>query len=150
MSAPVSVSIRPMAEADLDQVSRIEQASYPVPWRREHFIQELHSPLSAPFVAVRDQEVVGYLCLMSLFEEAQVLNVAVAPEQRGNGIARMLLEVAVATARQRGAEVLVLEVRESNRVAIALYESFGFVRYFVRPGYYEGTEDAILMEKPLQ
>jgi ribosomal-protein-alanine N-acetyltransferase len=62
----------------------------------------------------------------------------------------MLLEWAVGAARERGAEVLALEVRASNHAAIALYEGFGFVRYFVRPRYYEGVEDAILMEKPLR
>jgi len=43
----------------------------------------------------------------------------------------------------------VLEVRQSNVPAIRLYEHFGFVEYFVRKGYYEGKEDALLMEKAL-
>ncbi|BCS53411.1 ribosomal-protein-alanine acetyltransferase [Geobacter sp. SVR] len=138
-----------MERSDLDAVLAIEQDAYPNPWKLEHFIQELHSPLAIPFVAVQDQTVIGYLCLMSLFEEAQILNVAVARLQRGKGIARLLMDTAIRTARERGAELLTLEVRESNRAAIALYESYGFVRYFVRRGYYEGTEDAILMEKTL-
>lgn len=127
----------------------IEQVSYPTPWKREHFLQEIHSHTSFPYVAAIDELVVGYVCLMSLFEEAQILNIAVAPQQRGRGVARMLMELAVSTARERGAEVLSLEVRESNAAAIRLYEAFGFVRYFVRKGYYEGKEDALLMEKML-
>lgn len=149
MSEPGTVYIRPMAKPDLDGVMAIEQVSYPTPWRREHFQQEIYSHTSFPCVAVLDEMVVGYVCLMSLFEEAQILNIAVAPQQRGRGVARMLLELAVSTARERGAEVLVLEVRESNAAAIRLYEEFGFVRYFVRKGYYEGKEDALLMEKLL-
>jgi ribosomal-protein-alanine N-acetyltransferase len=149
MPASDAVIIRPMERADLDAVLAIEQDAYPNPWKLEHFIQEIHSPLSLPFVAVQGQTVVGYLCVMSLFEEAQILNIAVARQQRGQGIARMLMEQAIRTARERGAELLVLEVRESNQAAISLYESFGFTRYFVRPKYYEGTEDAILMEKTL-
>lgn len=127
----------------------IELVSYPVPWKREHFLQEIHSHISFPYVADLDGAVIGYLCLTSLFEEAQILNIAVTPQQRGTGVARMLMETAVNAAREHGAAVLMLEVRESNAAAIKLYEDFGFTRYFVRKGYYEGKEDALLMEKTL-
>lgn len=149
MCAPEQVIIRPMALSDLDAVMAIEQVSSPAPWKRGHFLQEIHSALAFPVVALVDGRVAGYLCLMSLFEEAQVMNIAVAPEQRGRGVGRRLMEHAIAAAREKGAENLVLEVRQSNAAAIALYEQFGFVRYFVRKGYYEGKEDAILMEKAL-
>jgi ribosomal-protein-alanine N-acetyltransferase len=141
--------IRPMANSDLDGVLAIEQISYPAPWKREHFLQEIFSHSSFPYVAVLDDQIAGFVCLMSLFEEAQILNIAVAPQYRCKGVAGKLLELAVGIARERGAEVLTLEVRESNASAIRLYEGFGFVRYFVRKGYYEGKEDALLMEKPL-
>lgn len=149
MSAPRTTSIRPMERADLDAVMAIEQVSYPAPWKREHFIQEIHSHLSLPCVVLLDGTVAGYVCLMSLFEEAQILNIAIAPAYRGQGLARLLMDHAIAAARKRGAELLTLEVRESNVGAIALYESYGFERYFVRRGYYEGKEDALLMEKRL-
>lgn len=150
MSEPEKFITRPMRDSDLDGVMAIELASYPAPWKREHFIQEIYSHTSFPFVVLFEEMIVGYLCLMSLFEEAQVLNIAVAPQQRGMGIARTLMELAVTTAREKGAEMLVLEVRESNTAAIKMYEAFGFVRYFVRKGYYEGKEDALLMEKILK
>jgi ribosomal-protein-alanine N-acetyltransferase len=137
-----------MHRSDLDAVMLIEESSFPLPWKREHFLQEIHSHLSFPFVADRDG-VVGYVCPMSLFEEAQIMDIAVAPEERGRGVAYLLLERAIALSRDRGAERLVLEVRESNLAAIRLYERFGFVRYAVRKGYYEGKEDALLMEKEL-
>ena len=149
MCEHAAVTIRPMVKPDLDQVLDIEQGSFPTPWKREHFLQEIHSPLSFPFVAECDGRVAGYVCLMSLFEEAQIMDIAVAPGQRGRGVGRALVEQAIAIARQKGAERLVLEVRESNLAAIGLYEKFGFERYFVRRGYYEGKEDALLMEKAL-
>lgn len=149
MNEPAEICIRPMTRADLDDVLAIEQASFLSPWRREHFLQEIHSHLSFPLVAVHGECVAGYVCLMSLFEEAQILDIAVAPSFRGRGVGRALLERAIAIAREKGAERLVLEVRESNGAAIRLYERFGFVRYFVRKGYYEGKEDALLMEKEL-
>jgi ribosomal-protein-alanine N-acetyltransferase len=150
MTGSEALIIRPMVRSDLDQVMVIERLSYSTPWKPEHFLQEIHSPLSFPFVATVNGEVSAYLCLMSLFEEAQIMNIAVAPNRRGLGLAKKLMELAIETSRGKGAETLVLEVRESNAAAIALYESFGFVRYFVRKRYYDGQEDAILMEKSLK
>jgi ribosomal-protein-alanine N-acetyltransferase len=149
MSAPGTVDIRPMNESDLDGVAAIEQASFAHPWRREHFEHELASPHSFPSVAVCDGTLCGYVCLMSLFEEAQVLDIAVAPHLRGQGVARLLMEHAFAIARKQGAEVMALEVRASNSAAIALYGRLGFVRTGTRHRYYEGKEDAVLMEKSL-
>ncbi len=149
MSEFAEPAIRPMTSSDLDEVLAIERASFPSPWKREHFLQEIDFPVSFPFVAVRENAVVGYVCVMSLFEEAQILDIAVAPEYRGRGVGGMLLERAIAVSRAKEAETLSLEVRESNHSAILLYERFGFVRYGVRKGYYEGKEDALLMEKAL-
>jgi [ribosomal protein S18]-alanine N-acetyltransferase len=149
MNDGILVEIRAMARSDLDAVMTIEMSSYTHPWKKEHFLQELHSPLSFPLVATINGKVSAYVCLMSLFEEAQIMNIAVAPDVRRTGIARLLIDAAINTARGKGAENLVLEVRESNHAAIALYESYGFSRYFVRKRYYEGQEDAILMEKEL-
>lgn len=149
MSENGEILIRSLTEQDLDPVLLIEQASFPVPWRREHFLHEITTPHSFPFAAVTDGVIVGYLCLHVLFETAEILNVAVAPEQRGKGIAKLLLEHAEKTARLQGAEQIFLEVRASNHAALALYENTGFVPGGIRKRYYEGTEDAVLMEKKL-
>lgn len=149
MPAPEKIIIRSMTEPDLDAILSIEQVSFPSPWKREYFLHEIHSPLSFPYVAVLDGTIAGYVCLMSLFEEAQIMNIAVALQQRGQGVAGMLLEQAVITAREQGAQLLILEVRVSNAAAIRLYERFGFVRFSVRKAYYENNEDALLMEKAL-
>lgn len=142
--------IRPMTAEDIDKVLIIEQASFPAPWTRDHFTGELDAPHSFPFVAEADDVVLGYVCMMSLFEEAQILDIAVAPEQRGRGIARLLVEHTISIARENKADVLSLEVRASNIAAITLYEKCGFVRTGQRQKYYEGREDALLMEKNLK
>ena len=146
MNAANCSSIRCMTETDLDAVLIIEQDSFPVPWQREHFQHEIAAPHSFPFIAEYNGILAGYVCLMSLFEEAQILDIAVAPEQRGNGVARKLLDYAIKLAREKDAEVLALEVRASNFAAINLYERCGFVRSGLRCKYYEGMEDAVLME----
>jgi ribosomal-protein-alanine N-acetyltransferase len=142
--------IRIMTAADLDQVLAIEQASFTTPWKREHFESELSGSYSFPFVAEWNGTVVGYVCLMSLFEEAQILDIAVSPEQRGRGIAISMLEHACAVARGKNAEILALEVRASSQAAIGLYNRSGFTCVGVRPAYYQASEDAVLMEKNLK
>jgi ribosomal-protein-alanine N-acetyltransferase len=139
-----------MTAADLDEVLAIEQASFRTPWKREHFESELTGRYSFPFVAVVDGRVAGYVCLMSLFEEAQILDIAVSPEQRGRGIALALMEHACGVARNMLAEVLALEVRASSAAAIGLYQRTGFRRTGIRTDYYDASEDAIVMEKNLK
>ena len=144
------VHVRPMIESDLDAVLAIENSSYPNPWKYEHFCAEIAAQFSWPSVAVADGVVVGYVCLMSLFEEAQILNIAVSKNQRGRGIAQLLLGHAFRLAVERGAETMALEVRASNRAALSLYEQYGFTRVGIRARYYDSVEDAILMEKPIK
>jgi ribosomal-protein-alanine N-acetyltransferase len=142
--------IRPMNAADLDQVLAIEQASFRNPWKREHFESELSARYSFPFVAEYNGRIVGYVCLMSLFEEAQILDIAVHPDQRGSGVGLELMARAEDLAREKQAEILTLEVRASSAPAIALYERCGFRRTGVRSRYYDACEDAVLMEKNLK
>lgn len=149
MNEPHTPIIRSMSSSDLDTVLAIEQASFSVPWCRDHFDQEMTALHSFPFVVEYNGVVAGYVCLMSLFEEAQILDIAVAPELRGRGMARLLVHHAVAVARDKGAELLTLEVRATNLSAITLYERCGFVRTGLRHKYYEGRDDAVLMEKKL-
>jgi ribosomal-protein-alanine N-acetyltransferase len=144
------IDIRRMTAADLDEVLAIERSSFKTPWKRVHFESELTGSYSFPFVAVCGDNVVGYVCVQSLFEEAQILDIAVVPGRRNQGIARALMECACAVARAKGAELLILEVRASSVAAIELYHSTGFKRVGIRPQYYDASEDAILMEKSLE
>lgn len=150
MDLPPLLHIRPMIEIDLDAVMAIEAASYSTPWKHEHFRDEIAARYSMPYVAVEEGCVIGYVCLMSLFEEAQILNIAVSPGHRGRGVARMLLEHAFSLALQQGSEVIALEVRASNGAAISLYQKLGFTRVGIRARYYDSVEDAILMEKTIK
>lgn len=149
MDALSEIILSPMGQEHLDAVVAIEEVSIENPWKYEHFQQELASPHSYPIVALEEDRVVGYLCLVSLFEEAQILDVAVDPEVRNRGIARQLIYFAENLAREKGAEFMTLEVRDSNHAARSLYEKLGYLHAGVRKKYYEGREDAVLMEKKL-
>ncbi len=150
MPQPDVIEIRPMNRADLDAVLAIEHNSFKTPWKREHFEAELSGRHSFPLVALLGTDVIGYVCLMSLFEEAQILDIAVRPEQRGRRVGVKLMERAEALAREQQAEFLSLEVRASSTPALSLYERCGFRRTGLRAKYYDNCEDAVLMEKNLK
>lgn len=142
-----TLAVWPMQEADIDQVLNIESASFPRPWTRDHFLQELRSPHAFPLVAsVPDHVVAGYVCPMQLLDEGHILDIAVHPDYRGMGIGRLLVGKVLEECRKRGAEFVSLEVRPSNISAIRLYERLGFVVTGRRKRYYENGEDAVLME----
>lgn len=140
-------TVRPMLESDLDAVLAIEVSSFPRPWSREHFRYELSSPHAFSLVAVSaDEAVAGYICASLLFDEAEILDVAVRCDRRGEGVGRMLVERVLAHCRYSGIRLLHLEVRRSNSAAITLYERLCFTTTGERRRYYENGEDAILMQ----
>ena len=139
--------ICPMTEADLDAVMAIENDSFPHPWTREHFVQELMSSYAFPLVAMNlDGTLAGYICPMLILDEGHILNVAVHRARRGAGIGRLLVQRVIETCRTGGAEFVSLEVRPSNQEAILLYTRLGFTETGRRKRYYQDGEDAILME----
>jgi ribosomal-protein-alanine N-acetyltransferase len=138
-----------MTEKDLDQVLVIEQACFPRAWTREHFLAEIGSERGTPVVVEHDGQVAGYLCLAVLLDEAEILDVAVAPGRQRAGTGAALLTWACAEALRQGAATLRLEVRATSLPAIGLYERFGFVMIGRRKGYYEQGIDALLLDKNL-
>ena len=95
---------------------------------------------------VPGKRVLGYSCFWSLSGELQLVNIAVHPDLRRQGLGRKLLNHLFREAERREAEKIFLEVRPSNRAAIGLYERSGFKVLYRRPRYYtpEG-EDALVM-----
>ena len=96
-------------------------------------------------VAYLDDDVVGYAAALVHLEEAQVLDVVVAPQWRRRGVATLLLTAVADRVAQRGAQASSLEVRADNAGAQALYRRFGFVVEGRRPRYYPDGEDALIM-----
>jgi len=144
---PMEIIICPMTAEDLDQVLAIEQRSYPLPWLRQHFSDELNSSYSFPLSAFDNSgRLVGYICPMQLLDEGHILNVAVDPDSRGCGVGRLLVQQVLDDCRVAGASFVSLEVRVSNLAAISLYRKMGFAEVGRRKRYYENGEDALMME----
>jgi ribosomal-protein-alanine N-acetyltransferase len=142
-------SIRRAGLTDVRSLWEIEKLSYPAPWSLWCFLAEYANSKSTILVAgpspPADWETWGFIIFWVVAEEMHLLNLAVHPTCRRQGISRSLLTTAMVQARSQGAGVAWLEVRPSNRAALALYHSFGFEEVGVRPGYYtDNGEDALI------
>ncbi len=141
------ISIDRMREEDLDEIMEIEEVSFPSPWMRRQFSQELEaSPFSHFLVAKREGQLVGYSGFWLVAGEAHIGNLAVHPHFRRCKIGEKLLLAMLEQAGAKGARKVSLEVRAGNIAAQNLYQKFGFCKAATRPGYYVLTqEDAIIM-----
>jgi ribosomal-protein-alanine N-acetyltransferase len=140
-----TLEIRRLAYADLPQAIAIERRSFPTPWSLAMFVLELSKPSGICLAALRGDRIVGYLICSRYDTVWHVMNVAVEPELRRQGIATSLLERLFERADRPGAQYT-LEVRTSNGGGIALYERFGFHSAGLRRGYYhDNKEDALIM-----
>lgn len=143
------ILVRMMEREHLDSVAEIEALCFSVPWSRAALELMIDRDVLA-LVALDGERVVGYVGMMCVLDEGQVLNLAVHPDARRQGIARMLMESAEYHAGARGLCILSLEVRESNAAARALYCSLGWSEAGVRKGFYSHpTEDAFVMIKSI-
>jgi len=136
--------VRRLAYSDLPSVVSIERRSFPAPWSLAMFVLELSKPSGICLAATEGEELLGYLVCSRYDRVWHLMNVAVAPERRRRGVASRLIGRLVAEA---GRELpFTLEVRVSNREAIAMYEKLGFHSAGVRPRYYQDNgEDALIM-----
>ena len=154
------LNIRPAERADLADMLRIEQASFADPWT----VDSLETALALERMRVLVAESVtdggsggdaaagllGYVVALVVGPEAEIADLAVAPEARRLGIGRALLERVLAEVGAAGAQTVFLEVRESNQAARMLYESKGFESIGRRRGYYRHpVEDALVLKREI-
>ena len=147
------IKIEKMTFDDLDDVYEIDKDSFPVPWSKSSFEEELKNILATYFVAKIDGKVIGYLGSWMVIDECHITNIAVHSKYRRNGIASKLVQELLRYCNEHGISYILLEVRINNFAAQKLYETFGFQTDGIRKGYYknpDGTyDDAILMVKEI-
>jgi ribosomal-protein-alanine N-acetyltransferase len=138
------VTTREIAYADLPAVISIERRSFTSPWSPGMFVLELSKDSTIGLAATVDGRVAGYIVLSRYDRAWHLMNVAVDPDRRRSGIATALIGGALE--RIGNDDAVTLEVRPSNRAAIALYEGLGFRPFGHRHGYYpDNGEDALVM-----
>ncbi|MET0330977.1 MAG: ribosomal protein S18-alanine N-acetyltransferase [Dyella sp.] len=146
-----AIEVRVMRHEDLADVSALEAASYEFPWTPGIFSDCLRAGHSC-WVLCWEGAIAGYGIVSIAAGEAHVLNVCIGAAYRGRSLGRHMMRRLLDVARWNGAEQIFLEVRPSNPIAQALYESLGFTLIGRRPRYYparDGREDALVMSLEL-
>lgn len=144
-----------LAEPDTDQILDIEQRSFKRPWHRDSFLYELTMADSFNYgVKIKNspavEPIVAYICYRVFDAEMHLLKIAVSPEWRSRGMGQWLLVTCMEKEKENGTIRILLEVRRSNRPAIAMYDKMGFCVIGKRRNYYPDThEDALVMTKNL-
>jgi len=149
---PGGLLVRPAVESDVPGIARLEQICFSDPWSEASLCHDLAGNPAAHYLAAvgSDDRLIGYIAWWQVVDEAEIINLAVSPEQRSKGVGHLLLSRMIDEACRAGASCIHLDVRESNQPARRLYERTGFVQTGIRMGYYaDDQENAITMLKRL-
>ena len=142
------IEILPMNETHVAPIAELEKICFSDPWSESSIASELSNPLSCWLVAVEGEKVAGYIGSQTVMGETDMMNVAVYPDYRRQGIANRLILTLVDALKERGSHWLMLEVRQSNAPARALYAKLGFAEVGRRKNYYRNPkEDALILRK---
>lgn len=143
----MKIEVRKLQNTDIEELSRIEAASFSMPWLAEDFRGLLTRDYCLYVVAEADGHIAGCAGLTDSFHEGNIDNVVTAPGiSKSWALAAKCMEELLRLGNERGITAYTLEVRVSNAPAIHLYEKFGFVSEGIRPKFYEKpTEDAMIM-----
>jgi ribosomal-protein-alanine N-acetyltransferase len=145
MTEQQPVQIRALSYNDLPAVAAIERRAFPTPWSIAMFVLELSKAGGLCLAAVRGERLVGYTICSRYDTVWHVMNIAVDPDLRRQGIAAALLAQLYARGGDDTAQ-FTLEVRRSNHGAIELYQRDGFRIAGLRRSYYQDNgEDALIM-----
>ncbi len=139
----MNIEIRALGYADAVKIAEIERECFSLPWSEAAIRAEIERGLFLG--AFSDGTLAGYIGASFVLDECEIYNVAVSERFRGNGIGYAVVSALIEAARERGAGVIMLEVRRSNIPAISLYEKAGFRKVGERKNFYEKPrEDAVL------
>ena len=138
--------IRKMQESDLEEVIKIEQASFSMPWTKEAMADSLKNENNVYLVAEYAGKIAGYCGMWGIAGEGQINNVAVDLPYRRKGIAYQMMQAFIKEGCKKNLTEFTLEVRESNTAAIRLYEKIGFQNEGIRKNFYDAPkENAVIM-----
>lgn len=142
------MEITKMTQSHTAAVAELEKVCFSDPWSEKSVEEELINPLSLWLVAVDGEKLAGYVGSQTVLGETDMMNVAVDPSFRRQGIGEKLISSLVDALKEEESHCLTLEVRASNEPAIRLYEKLGFSQIGRRPKYYRNPrEDALILRK---
>ena len=139
-----------MTSSDLTDIIRLEKSLFSDPWPESIFKDDIGSDSGYPLVAHIDNAIIGYAIFRIGDEEGHLANIAVDKKYQRKSIAKKILSFILNLASENNLSQVFLEVRPSNKAAIALYESFGFIKLAIQKGYYQDpVEDCFIMTKAI-
>lgn len=146
MTAGLDLVIAPATPADITAIDEIEQHSFKSPWSRQAFEGELLREWARVDVGREGSRIITFCNYWLVTTELHVLAIATHPDFRGRGVGGRMLAHVLDVAGGAGCSLATLEVRRSNKPAIAMYERAGFKTVHVRARYYQDDdEDALVM-----
>jgi ribosomal-protein-alanine N-acetyltransferase len=150
MTLTDSPSLLRLDAGHAEAMAALEAQCFSLPWNLRQCLNALSQPAYAAFGAFIGGELAGYVSIYHTPDEVEILNIAVLPDFRRQGLGRRLLGIALDTAGRMGLRRAVLDVREGNTAALRLYAGFGFTAAGRRRRYYADTgEDALVLARPL-
>lgn len=142
----VTVAVRPAELRDVRAIQAIDAQVYTTPWSEKLTIAQVTGPGRVHLVAEEQHRVIGHGGIVILDGDAHITTVAIDPAHQRRGLGSVLVTHLLRAAEVNGCSAVTLEVRVSNRAAIAMYEKHGFESAGSRPGYYgDNGEDAMIM-----
>ena len=137
-----------MNKSHVAQIAALEAMCFSAPWSERSVSSELENALSLWIVAMDGENLAGYVGSQSVLGEADMMNLAVHPDYRRQGVGEKLVNTLIDALSQAQVHSLTLEVRASNAPAKALYQKLGFLQVGLRPRYYQNPkEDALSLRK---
>lgn len=149
-----NVKVKTLTKADerlMSALMRVEVLAHTHPWTYDNVKACFNEDMHCLNIALYQQkDLIGFSIISVVYDEAELWTIGVIPSKQGQGLGRYLLRSSLAVASLCQCQKCFLEVRESNDVAKALYQSEGFVQVGVRKNYYEATgsmpaENALVM-----
>ncbi|MEE9346703.1 MAG: GNAT family N-acetyltransferase [Robiginitomaculum sp.] len=133
-------------------LAKIHAACFDAGWPASDFIGHIARDSDAVIGAYKGGALAGFIITRRAADQAEILTIAVAPDNRGEGFGAALLLGAEQAGRAGGAAIMFLDVAKDNGAALALYAAAGYAQCGTRPGYYRragGRVSAILFQKRL-
>ena len=139
--------VREMVKEDLDEIVSIESSLYKDVWNKDAYLRDLENEIAFNYVLEHDGVILGYYGFWLMFDNIDITKVSIRKELQGKGLSKILMEDMFNRISNSDINTITLEVRVSNKVAISLYEKYGFKKISVREKYYENVEDAYVMQR---
>lgn len=114
-------------------------------WNYSILAQEFSNENTTYIVAKQNGKILGFAGILTIIDEANIMNIVTKKDKRNLGIGSLLLQHLINISKQKKLKSITLEVNEHNINAIKLYEKFNFDKIGVRKKYYNNTDSAIIM-----